>query len=91
MKFKRGDNVIVISGNDRGTTGTILSVVRDKERGENDRVVVEGVNVRTKHTKPTQAEPKGDRIQKEFPIHASNVMFLDPATNKRSRKRPQEA
>ena len=85
MKFKKGDNVLVISGNDRGQTGQILEVQRSK-----DRVVVEGVNLRTKHTKPTQSNPKGERVQRESPIHASNVQFVDGA-GKRTRKRPQEA
>ena len=86
MRFKRGDDVVVIAGNDRGQTGKVLEVLRDK-----NRVVIEGVNVRVKHKRPTQSEPKGERVSQEFPIHASNVMFLDPTTNKRSRKRPQEA
>ena len=85
MKFRKGDHVVVISGNDRGTTGTVLEVQRER-----DRIVIEGVNLRTKHTKPTQSNPKGERVQREFPIHASNVMFVDSA-GKRSRKRPQEA
>ena len=83
MHVKRGDQVIVISGNDKGSTGEVVEVMR----GEN-RVVVSGVNIRTKHMKPTQANPQGDRVEREFPIHASNVMLLDPATGKGTRKRP---
>jgi large subunit ribosomal protein L24 len=83
MHVKSGDKVLVIAGNDKGTTGEVLSV----DRGRN-RVVVEGVNIRTKHEKPTQQRPQGDRVQREFPIHASNVMLVDPATGKPTRKRP---
>jgi large subunit ribosomal protein L24 len=83
MRFKTGDQVVVVSGNDKGAKGTIIEVQRSA-----DRVVVEGVNKRTKHIKPTQSQPKGERIERESPIHASNVMFLDPASGKPSRKRP---
>ncbi len=82
MHVKRGDQVIVIAGNDKGQTGEVLSV--DRER---NRVVVEKVNVRVKHTKPTQQNPKGERTEREFPIHASNVLPVDPATGKGTRKR----
>ena len=84
MHVKRGDQVIVISGNDKGSTGEVLSV----DRGAN-RVLVQGINIRTKHEKPTQANPQGERVEREFPIHASNVMLLDPSTGKGTRKRPQ--
>ena len=84
MHVKRGDQVIVISGNDKGSTGEVLSV----DRGGN-RVLVQGINIRTKHEKPTQANPQGERVEREFPIHASNVMLLDPSTGKGTRKRPQ--
>ena len=83
MKLKRGDNVIVIAGNDRGKTGAIREVVREK-----GRVVVEGVNMRWKHRKPSQQNPKGERVQNEVAIHASNVMLLDEKTGKGVRRRP---
>lgn len=83
MHVKSGDEVIVISGNDKGSTGSVVSV--DRKR---NRVVVEGVNIRVKHMKPTQANPQGDRVEREFPIHASNVMLLDPSTGKGTRRRP---
>lgn len=83
MHVKRGDKVIVIAGNDKGSTGEVVSVDR-----RSNRVVVEGVNMRVKHEKPTQQSPKGERVQREFPIHASNVMHVDPATGKATRKRP---
>ncbi len=83
MHVKRGDQVVVISGNDKGQVGEVLSVDRTK-----NRVVVAKVNVRVKHTKPTQQNPKGERTEREFPIHASNVLPVDPATGKGTRKRP---
>jgi large subunit ribosomal protein L24 len=86
MKLRRGDQVVVIAGNDKGRTGEVKAVLRS-----NQRVVVEGVNVRTKHLKPTQQRPQGERVEREFPIHQSNVMLLDPRTGKGTRKRPQEA
>ena len=52
---------------------------------------LQGVNIRTKHQKPTQQNPQGERIQREFPIHHSNVMLVDPASGKRTRKRPATA
>ncbi len=82
MKIKKGDNVIVIAGNDKGKQGTVLSV----DKAEN-RVTVQGVNLRWKHRKPSQKEPKGERVQLECPIHSSNVMLVDPKTGKGSRKR----
>ena len=84
-KIKGGDQVIVIAGNDKGRTGTVRQVLRDK-----NKVLVEGINVRTKHKKPTQQSPQGERVEMEVPIHASNVMLLDPATGKGTRKRPTE-
>ncbi len=85
MKIKSGDQVVVIAGNDKGKTGTVTSVLRDR-----NRVFVEGVNVRVKHQKPSQQHPQGERFERECSIHASNVMLLDPATGKGTRKRPQE-
>lgn len=84
MHVKRGDQVIVISGNDKGSTGEVIEALPKK-----NRVVVQGVNVRVKHEKPTQQNPQGDRVEREFPIHASNVQLLDPKTGKGTRKRAQ--
>lgn len=84
MHVRKGDQVIVISGNDKGATGEVVQAFPRE-----NRVIVEGVNVRTKHQKPTQQTPQGERIEKEFPIHASNVQLLDPKTGKGTRKRPQ--
>lgn len=83
MKVRTGDTVVVIAGNDKGKTGTIKSVVREK-----GRVVVEGVNLRWKHKKPSQKNPKGERLQIEVAIHASNVMHVDQKTGKGTRRAP---
>lgn len=77
---KKGDTVQVIAGNDKGSRGKILTVYTDK-----DRVLVEGVNMRTKHEKPTQDNPQGSRSKREAPIHISNVMPIDPSTDKPTR------
>jgi large subunit ribosomal protein L24 len=83
MHVRTGDTVIVIAGNDKGTTGQVVQAFpRDQ------RVIVEGVNLRWKHRKPTQQNPQGERVQQEAPIHVSNVMHLDPATGKGTRRRP---
>ena len=83
MHVRKGDQVIVIAGNDKGKTGeVILAMPKDM------RVVIEGVNLRWKHRKPTQQNPQGERVQIEVPIHASNVLHLDPATGKGVRRRP---
>ena len=85
MKIKRGDRVLVIAGNDKGRTGEVKVVLAGR-----DRVLVEGINVRTKHLKPNQQRPQGDRVQREAPIHVSNVMLVDPQTGKGTRKRPSK-
>lgn len=79
LHVKKGDRVRVIAGNARGTEGRILRVLPKTER-----VIVEGVNVRVKHTKPNQQNQQGGRIEAERPIHLSNVMPLD-ATGKPTR------
>ncbi|MGG2067601.1 50S ribosomal protein L24 [Bacillus sp. S14(2024)] len=75
MHVKKGDKVQVISGKDKGKQGVILAAF-PKE----NRVIVEGVNVVKKHSKPSQLNPQGGIITKEAPIHVSNVMPLDPKT-----------
>lgn len=82
FKFRTGDTVQAIAGNDKGQRGEVISV--DRESG---RAVVKGLNLRTRHRKPTQQNPKGERVQQEAPIHASNLMRVDPATGKPTRKR----
>lgn len=80
MKIKKGDNVIVISGKDKGKTGKILTVLRHE-----GRVVVEGVHVKKKHQKPRRSGQKGQIIDVAVPIHVSNVMLLNPKTGKGTR------
>ncbi len=80
MKIKKNDNVIVIAGNYKGKTGKVLKVFPKK-----NRVIIEGVNIRKRHTKPNQQYPNGGIIEKEMPIDASNVMLVDPKTNKKTR------
>ncbi|MEN8191233.1 MAG: 50S ribosomal protein L24 [Bacteroidota bacterium] len=76
MKIKKNDNVIVIAGNSKGSTGKVLKVFPKV-----DRVIIEGVNLRKRHTKPNQANPQGGIVEKEAPINVSNVMLLDPKSN----------
>jgi len=66
--IRKGDQVIVTAGNDRGVTGEVLRVLPRQ-----DRVVVQGVNMRAKHLKPTQANPQGGIVRREMPIHISNI------------------
>jgi large subunit ribosomal protein L24 len=65
---RKGDQVVVTAGSDRGKVGEVLRVVEDGAR-----VVVKGVNIRTRHVRPTQQQPKGAIVREEMPIHASNV------------------
>ncbi len=80
MVVKKGDQVIVIAGNFKGKKGTIKKVLVKE-----NRVIVEGVNVVSRHTRPSQANPDGGIIKMEAPIDASNVMLIDPSTNKPTR------
>jgi len=82
MHVKSGDKVIVISGKDKGKTGTVLKAIPSK-----DRVVVEGVNIVKKHQKPTQDNPDGGILETEAAIHVSNVMHVDPESGERTRVR----
>ena len=72
VKIKKGDTVKVIAGGNKGKTGTVMQVLRKE-----DRVLVESVNVVTKHVKPSPANPQGGIEKKEAPIHISNVMVVD--------------
>ena len=80
MKIRKGDKVQVISGAYKGTIADVTRVL-PKE----NKVVVEGVNIIKKHMKPTQQDPDGKIIEREAPIHVSNVMIIDPKTKKRTR------
>lgn len=79
-RLKKNDRVKVISGNHRGKEGKILKIFRDKKR-----VIVEGVNIIKRHTRPTQKNPQGGITQKEAPIHISNIILIDPKSNEPSR------
>jgi len=72
FRLRKGDDVVVISGHDKGKTGSILRVIRSE-----DRVIVDGINMVKRHTRPSQAQP-GGIVNKEAPIHISNVAFADP-------------
>lgn len=80
MNLIKGDKVVVIAGNDKGKEGIIQKVYPKL-----NRVVVEGVNVRKKHKKPTQNSPEGTIVEVYAPIDASNVALIDPKTKKPTR------
>lgn len=81
-RIAKGDRVRVIRGNHRDAEGTVLRVLRKA-----DQVVIQGVNMRKRHSRPTQANPEGGIITFEAPIHISNVMLIDPASDEASRIR----
>ena len=72
FRLRKGDDVVVISGRDKGKSGSILRVIRSE-----DRVIVDGINMVKRHTRPSQAQP-GGIVNKEAPIHISNVALADP-------------
>ena len=80
MRIRKNDTVLVIAGNSRGKRGKVLKVYPERER-----VIVEGVNIVKRHTRPNQRNPQGGIVQREAPIHVSNVMLLDPKTNEVTR------
>ncbi|SIS71453.1 LSU ribosomal protein L24P [Alicyclobacillus vulcanalis] len=80
LRVKTGDKVVVIAGKDKSKQGRILKVY-PKE----GRVVVEGVNIVKRHTKPNPQHPEGGIVEKEAPIHVSNVMLVDPKTGEPTR------
>jgi large subunit ribosomal protein L24 len=80
MKLKREDNVIVITGKDKGKTGKVLSVIPAE-----NKIIVEGVNIIKKATKPSAKVPRGGILEITKPLDASKVMVLDPATGKPAR------
>jgi len=75
--IKKGDTVVVISGEDKGQKGKVLEVFKQKERA-----IVEGINMVKKHTKPNSAYPQGGIIEQEAPIHISNLLVADPKSGK---------
>lgn len=80
MKIRKNDNVMVISGNDKGRSGKVLKVFP-----KTSRIIIEGINLRKRHTKPNSKSPQGGILEKEAPINSSNVMILDPKSNKPTR------
>ncbi len=79
-RIHKGDTVYVISGKDKGKTGKVLSI-----SPEHERVVVEGINIQKRHTKPTMRNREGGIFASERPIHVSKVMPVDPETGKPTR------
>ena len=82
MQIKKDDMVVVIAGKDKGKTGEVLAVYPETEK-----VVVKGINIVTKHYRPSNARPNGGIEKKEAPIDASNVAYLDPVQKKPTRLR----
>jgi len=79
-RLRKGDQVVVISGKDKGRQGTVLNVMAD------DQVLVESINMVKKHTKPNPMQGvEGGIVEKEMPLHVSNVMLFNPVTNKGDR------
>ncbi len=79
-KIKKGDKVVILSGKDKGREGEVIrSIPKD------GKVVVSGVNMIARHTKPSQADPEGGIKRREAPIHVSNVAIKDPKTGKPAR------
>ena len=79
-RIKKGDTVYVNAGNDKGKTGKVLSVDIAKQR-----VIVEGVNMVSKHTKPNAKQPQGGIVKQEAPVHVSNLNLIDPKSGKPTR------
>ena len=80
MLIRKGDMVRVVTGDDKGSTGRVLRVLRDK-----NKLVVEGINRVYRHLKPSRRNPQGGRLSKEMPVDVSNVMLIDPGSNKPTR------
>jgi large subunit ribosomal protein L24 len=80
MKVRSNDEVVVITGDDKGTKAKVLKVLSEK-----NKIVVEGVNLVYKHVKPNQRNPQGGRLSKEMPIDVSNVLLFCPGCNGPSR------
>ena len=81
-KIRKDDEVVVLAGRDKGKRGAVLRIITKTER-----VLVEGVNVTKRHVKPTQAEPQGGIVEREAPVHISNVALIDPDSNRPTRVR----
>ena len=81
-KIKKGDSVVVLSGKDKGRTGEVI-----KSLPKDGKVVVAGVNIATRHRKPTQENPQGGLVRTDAPMHASKVAIADPKDGKPTRVR----
>ena len=89
-KIRKGDDVVIIAGKSKGARGKVLRVIPDKtpgSKGEKSRVLVAGVNIITKHVKPTRQNQRGGIERREAPIHISNVMIADPHSGEPTRVR----
>lgn len=82
MKIKKGDKVIIIAGKDRGTSGTVIRAIP-----QDNKLVIDGVNVVSKHRRASQQSRKGQIIKKTLPVHVSNVQLIDPSSGKPTRVR----
>ena len=80
MKIKKGDNIKIIAGKDKGKTGKVSQIFVKQ-----NKIVVEGLNIRYKHMSPKKQNEKGQRIEYAAPMDASNVMIIDPKTSKVTR------
>ena len=80
LHIKKGDTVYVNAGNDKGKTGKVLSV-----NPSEDRAIVEGINMVSKHTKPNSKQPQGGIVKQEAGIHVSNLQLIDPKSGKPTR------
>jgi large subunit ribosomal protein L24 len=82
LKIKKGDKVVILAGKDKGKHGEVVRSIPKESK-----VVVSGINMITRHVKPTQAAPQGGKQQSEAPLHVSNVALEDPKTGKPTRVR----
>lgn len=80
LHIRKGDNVKVIAGDDKGKTGKVMEII-----GEKNRAVIEGINMVTKHQKPSAGKPEGGIKKMEGSVHISNLMLLDPSSGKPTR------
>ena len=80
IHIKKNDTVVVLTGEDKGKTGKVLQIIKDKERA-----IVEGVNMVSKSQKPSAKNPQGGIVKQEAPIHISNLSLIDPKSGKATR------
>jgi len=80
IHVKKGDMVVILAGDDKGKTGEVLRV-----NSKEDKVLVQGINRVYRHMKPSRQNPHGGRVQKEMPLHISNVLPVDPETSQPTR------